>query len=550
MEAAPAAKSSTEDDLKSDSKHSGSKEHKGKSDDNKKGGGKGGKGGSKGGGGGKGGGKKGGKGGGTKGGGTKGGKGGSSGGGSKGGHKDKGGSGSKGGGKKGGKGSKGKSHSGGGHEEHAKEVTTALPAPLEAGVLQDLLPALENEARESAALPQDAADADAAAQAKREKLLGQIRAAKSGGAKEKSLMGSWNVFIPARNVHRHPLPKPTAIPILLLVHERTTYLEPALRLYARVRGINSTTLVVSHHGVDPAVFGLVEAVRFCRVRQLLFGSHAGQQGAAALKLHFTWAVTQVFMQLEAQEVLYMEDDYWPTPDLYHHTLWLQGMREAHCPECVGSVLGEHPPDWTERHADAAKWLTASQRALLYKPYVGCSLNSPAGITIPARTWDALRRHADAYCDRHVVAYDDAIHALQNAQSPSRARVLEPGWLTAGYPRCLHVGRCGGISYRANEGDDAAQACNVEHDLESFARAWVVPMLADGALASGEHGLAAAQRSIPKHPRQSWRIDEGVAICRERFVASGTQLPGVAPPLDHNHTLPMKFKEACKNILKE
>ena len=47
---------------------------------------------------------------------------------------------------------------------------------------------------------------------------------------------------------------------------RTLYLEPALRLYARVRGINSTTLVVSHHGADKGVWSLVEAIDYCRVR--------------------------------------------------------------------------------------------------------------------------------------------------------------------------------------------------------------------------------------------------------------------------------------------
>ena len=364
-------------------------------------------------------------------------------------------------------------------------------------------------------------------------------------------MSKWNVFMPARNAMIHPAPKPIAIPILLLVHKRTLYLEPALRLYARVRGIEGTTLVVSHQGTNPAVWALIEAVRFCRVRQLLFPSHPGISGPAALKLHFTWAVAQVFGQIEASEVLYMEDDYWPTPDLYQHALWMRTMRETHCPECVGSIVGEHPSDWTEQHADASRWLAADRRAMLYKPYVGCSFNSPAGMSIPARTWESLMHHSESYCDRHIVAYDDAIHALQNAQGAARTRVLEPGWLTSGYPRCLHVGRCGGISFHLDASASEAelgQACNVSSDLEIFARAWVVPMLEGGALAGGEHGLASALRAVPKRPRQSWRIDEGVALCRARYVADGGKLAGVATP--PNHTLPMKFKELCLGLLKQ
>ena len=50
------------------------------------------------------------------------------------------------------------------------------------------------------------------------------------------------------------------------------------------------------------------------------------------------------------QVLYMEDDFWPSPDLLDFALFLRAQREAHCPECVGSIVGEHPRDWTVAHA--------------------------------------------------------------------------------------------------------------------------------------------------------------------------------------------------------
>ena len=174
------------------------------------------------------------------------------------------------------------------------------------------------------------------------------------------------------------------------------------------------------------------------MRQLLFpagggrdGGGAGFRGAAALKLHFTWAMSQVFGQLEHRECLYMEDDYWASPNLYEHALWMRTMRDLHCPECAGSVLGEHPRDWTARHADSATWLSPEKRAHLHRPYVGCALNSPAGMLLPARTWQAIVIHADSYCDRSLVPYDDAIHALQNGGG-HRKRVLEPGWMASSY----------------------------------------------------------------------------------------------------------------------
>ena len=97
------------------------------------------------------------------------------------------------------------------------------------------------------------ATAEAKVRAKREKLLSQIRHNKPGGNEERKLITKWNVFVPSRNAARFPPPSATAIPILLLVHDRTLYLEPALRLYSRVNGINETSLVVSHHGEPPCV---------------------------------------------------------------------------------------------------------------------------------------------------------------------------------------------------------------------------------------------------------------------------------------------------------
>ena len=43
----------------------------------------------------------------------------------------------------------------------------------------------------------------------------------------------------------------------------------------------------------------------------------------------------------------------------------------------------------------------------------------------------------------------ALAPPQNAPPQGGAgppRVLEPGWLTNAYPRCVHVGRCGGLSF--------------------------------------------------------------------------------------------------------
>ena len=87
-----------------------------------------------------------------------------------------------------------------------------------------------------------------------------------------------------------------------------------------------------------------------------------------------------------------------TPDFYRSALWLRTVRLAHCPECVGSVVGDHPRDWTERHTDAAVWLSPARLQALNVPYVGCNFNSPAGMALPRRLWAQLTAHAEAFCD--------------------------------------------------------------------------------------------------------------------------------------------------------
>lgn len=103
----------------------------------------------------------------------------------------------------------------------------------------------------------------------------------------------------------------------------------------------------------------------------------------------------------------------------------QTQREQHCPECVGGVLGDHPRDWTERHADPTRWLTSERLRSLHRPSVTCSYNSPAGISIPFHSWRAISGSDANFCDRTVPAYDDAIHAMQNERE-GKHRAIEPG----------------------------------------------------------------------------------------------------------------------------
>ena len=307
------------------------------------------------------------------------------------------------------------------------------------------------------------------------------------------------------------------------------------------------------------MWAAVARVGFCRVKQLLYPHHAERvqlRGALALKLHFTWALATTFAQLPAaEELVYMEDDFWPTPDFYASAVRLRAARERFCPECVGSIVGEHPRDWRERHAEAKTWLAPSTRALLHAPYVGCNYNSPAGMAMPRKSWRAIEAHAATFCDREVHAYDDAVHALQNGLPPPHGapagaspRVLEPGWLTNAYPRCVHVGRCGGLSFRleAQLGtqQERAAACNVTRDAQDFASIWVAPWRSGGPFA-----LPKASATPPDDARAAWRVDEGLKLCRGRFTPANASAALLGVARGNNATSSAYGEQLCLAMLR-
>ena len=264
-------------------------------------------------------------------------------------------------------------------------------------------------------------------------------------------MARWNA-LPPRNAARFAPPTSETLPIVLLAHDRELYLRPGLRLWAAVKGIEQAVLVASHHGTHDGVWRLVEGVRFCAVQQLIF-PHAGRyRGAHVLKLHFTWAVDQAFRMWNAREVAYMEDDYWVTPDFFRSALRLRDARARHCAECVGTVVGDHPRDWTAEHANAA-WASAGARPLLHRLY-GLRVqlarrDEPAArrgtSSAPPPTRTATPR------SRRTTTRSTLQNELRRPGVEPGRRRLEAGWLTNAFPRTIHVGRCGGISFQLERG---------------------------------------------------------------------------------------------------
>ena len=70
-------------------------------------------------------------------------------------------------------------------------------------------------------------------------------------------------MVPARNGRLFPQPTASSIPILLLVHKRTLYLEPSLRLYQHVRGESRRAMLAAAKLCVPVPARLVGRTRLC-----------------------------------------------------------------------------------------------------------------------------------------------------------------------------------------------------------------------------------------------------------------------------------------------
>lgn len=160
------------------------------------------------------------------------------------------------------------------------------------------------------------------------------------------------------------------IPIVLLVHDRTDYLQEVLNQYRSVVDISKTILVISHDGIYPEVLDLVLSIDFCQVKQLIFpysvkwmqqlraemqiGYQLWLSNPGMLKLHWTWALTQAWYNVayvprdkekpvQVQEVCYMEDDFFVAPDFYLALKEMKGLKRRVCSldTCFASVVGVH-----------------------------------------------------------------------------------------------------------------------------------------------------------------------------------------------------------------
>ncbi|XP_064412694.1 alpha-1,6-mannosyl-glycoprotein 2-beta-N-acetylglucosaminyltransferase-like [Latimeria chalumnae] len=253
---------------------------------------------------------------------------------------------------------------------------------------------------------------------------------------------------PVLNVERFP-EEPDWI-LVIQAHNRVPYLLLLLESLRQVAGIDTALLVFSLDYVSDELLGVVQGVDFCRVLVIVFpystqmypedfpgqdprdcprdisradalqsGCHNalhpdmyGHYREAAFtqpkhhwwwKLHFVWERLQPLRGYSGY-VLFLEEDNYVLPDLYHVLKLMARLQKEECPNCEILALGNHDGSlqYQERGGvvDLLGWTStkhnigmAMSRALYYK-LMSCAAEF---CSYDDYNWDWTLQHLSARC---------------------------------------------------------------------------------------------------------------------------------------------------------
>lgn len=83
-----------------------------------------------------------------------------------------------------------------------------------------------------------------------------------------SLVNNYNIYGAVRNADKFELEE-GFIPIVIRVFNKHEYFGFALENYRNVKDIDKTMIIVSHDGIFPEMFKLVQGIDFCQVKQII-----------------------------------------------------------------------------------------------------------------------------------------------------------------------------------------------------------------------------------------------------------------------------------------
>eukprot|EP01112_Ceratiomyxa_fruticulosa_P024370 TRINITY_DN998_c0_g1_i2.p1 TRINITY_DN998_c0_g1~~TRINITY_DN998_c0_g1_i2.p1 ORF type:complete len:519 (-),score=70.40 TRINITY_DN998_c0_g1_i2:96-1652(-) len=260
------------------------------------------------------------------------------------------------------------------------------------------------------------------------------------------LSHTYNKFGAIRNADKFTLAK-DHIPIVIRVYNKHEYFGYALEHYKKALGIEQTILVISHDGLFPEMFKLVESIDFCQVKQIIHPysghiltnrfpgpddsvppmmdrfNHKRPWPHTALKHHFWWHMNYVWDKLFEEHngnMMFFEEDHIPTFDFYETAKALARIRDKECPEkCFIAKLHQHQHSAPNVHG-------------LFYGYD----HGNVGLIMNRKNWEKLRNAGREFCTFDDYNWDWTLsHLTAKGMLPELS-------LTVEFPRAEHLGKCG------------------------------------------------------------------------------------------------------------
>eukprot|EP01113_Clastostelium_recurvatum_P037410 TRINITY_DN5465_c0_g1_i3.p1 TRINITY_DN5465_c0_g1~~TRINITY_DN5465_c0_g1_i3.p1 ORF type:complete len:418 (+),score=82.46 TRINITY_DN5465_c0_g1_i3:45-1298(+) len=222
------------------------------------------------------------------------------------------------------------------------------------------------------------------------------------------LAHSFNRYGAVRNKDKFQL-APDFMPIVIRVYNKHEYFRYVLENYKKSTNINQTMIVVSHDGLFPEMFKLVESIDFCQVKQLIhpYSGHIltnrfpGPDAImpegndqynnhrpwphVALKHHFWWHMNYVWDDMfkgHNGDMIFMEEDHVPTWDFYLTAKALAKIRDKDCGDkCWNAKLHQHG------HSGGHD---------VHSAYINYDTGN-VGLIIDRPRWEMLRRAGHEFC---------------------------------------------------------------------------------------------------------------------------------------------------------
>lgn len=283
----------------------------------------------------------------------------------------------------------------------------------------------------------------------------------------------------------------STIVIIVQVHDRVNYFSHLLKSLSRAKGIEHALLIISNDYYSEEINQKVESVDFCRVLQIFFPfsyqlypkqfpgtdpndcprditkdkakeigcnnaetpdmfGHYREAKYTMTKHHWWWKVNKVFDQLNVTKsyvgpVLFLEEDYYVSPDFYHMLNLLYGNKMNGCKDdCDFITLG------TYKSVD--NYGGAENVALLSNWH---SHEHNMGLAFDRTTWEKLKKCSEVFCK----SYDEYNWdwSLMKISISCLPRPLKSLVLKA--PRVFHLGECG-LHHKKTD-------CNIEATVQKY-----------------------------------------------------------------------------------